>query len=102
MCDEVQVSDALFTSNKATFGGAVYILAEDDKQTLFSECVLEGNTAEDGGGVYLNTGPGLDIFNGSVFRNNFAGKLSIHVRACEIELQHHIILFLHNVIDRVR
>ncbi|MEP5377022.1 MAG: hypothetical protein ABJQ14_14775, partial [Hyphomicrobiales bacterium] len=60
--DQVQVSDVMFTSNEASFGGAVYIVTEDDKQTLFGDCVLEGNRAEDGGGVYLNTGPGRDIF----------------------------------------
>lgn len=75
MCDQVQVSHVLFKSNKASLGGAVYIVAEDDKQTSFSDCVLEGNTAADGGAVYLNTGPGVDVFTASVFRNNVAGKL---------------------------
>ncbi|CAN0450815.1 unnamed protein product, partial [Scytosiphon promiscuus] len=74
MCIQIQVSDVLFKSNQASLGGAVYILAEDDKETIFSDCVLEGNTAEDGGAVYLNTGPGVDIFTASVFRANFAGE----------------------------
>lgn len=73
-CNQVEVSGVLFKSNEASLGGAVYILAEDNKHTLFSECLLEGNTAADGGAVYLNTGPGVDIFNASVFRNNFAGE----------------------------
>lgn len=71
-CDQVQVSDVMFKSNEASLGGAVYILAVDNKQTIFSKCVLEGNTAEDGGAVYSNTGPGIDIFNAAVFRNNSA------------------------------
>lgn len=75
MCDHVQVSGVMFKSNGALLGGAVFTLAEDDKQTQFSECVLEGNTAADGGAVYLSTGPGVDIFIASIFRNNFAGKL---------------------------
>jgi len=73
-CDQIQVSDVFFKSNEAPLGGAVYILAEDSKETNFHECVLEGNTAEDGGAVYLNTGPGVDIFNDSVFRDNFASE----------------------------
>ena len=70
--DRVQVSDAMFKSNEASFGGAVYIVTEDDRQTLFRECVMDGNRAEDGGAVYLNTGPGRDIFNACVFHNNVA------------------------------
>lgn len=74
-CDQVQVSHVWFKSNKASLGGAVYIVAVDDKKTSFSDCVLEDNTAADGGAVYLNTGPGVDVFTASVFRNNVAGKL---------------------------
>lgn len=71
-CDQVQVSYVNFGYNEASLGGALYVLAVDNKQTFFSECVLEGNTAADGGAVYFYTGPGVDIFNASVFRNNFA------------------------------
>lgn len=74
-CEQVQVSDVLFDSNKASLGGAVYVLADDEKQTLFRDCVLEGNTAADGGAVYLYTGLGVDIFAASVFRDNFAGEM---------------------------
>ncbi|CAN0375549.1 unnamed protein product, partial [Scytosiphon promiscuus] len=71
-CDQVQVGNTMFKSDKASLGGALYMLAVDDKPTFFSECVFEGNTAEDGGALYLNTGPGVDSFNASVFRKNFA------------------------------
>lgn len=71
-CDKVQVSDVTFKSNEASLGRAVYIRAVDGKQTIFRECVLEGNRAEEGGVMFLNTGPGTDILNDSVFRNNFA------------------------------
>ncbi|CAM9637001.1 unnamed protein product, partial [Laminaria digitata] len=69
---QVQVVDVLFKSNEASLGGAVYVLALLEKQTSFSGCVFEGNRAEDGGAVYFYTGPGIDIFTESVFRNNFA------------------------------
>ncbi|CAN0510285.1 unnamed protein product, partial [Scytosiphon promiscuus] len=71
-CDQVHVGNTMFKSNKASLGGAISVVAVDDKPTFFSECVLEGNTAEDGGALYLHTGPGVDIFNASVFKNNFA------------------------------
>lgn len=74
-CDQIQVTGVWFVSNNASLGGAVYIVAVDDKQTLFSDCVLEDNSASDGGAVYLSTGPGVDIFDTSVFRNNLAGML---------------------------
>ena len=91
----------MLMSNKASLGGAVCIAAVDDKQTEFRECVFESNAAADGGAVYLYTGPGVDIFNASVFRNNFAGELPIHTSICEIELPQRIIAHLQNISDRV-
>lgn len=72
--DIVQVNHVMFQSNEAPIGGAVFIVAVEDKTTLFSECAFEGNSAADGGAVYLNTGPGLDIFTGSIFRHNYASE----------------------------
>ena len=71
--DQFHVSDTLFQSNMGSLGGAVYIAAEEDNQTLFSACVFEGNEAGDGGAVYLYTGAGLGIFNSSAFNRNYAG-----------------------------
>ena len=89
--DLVEVSNALLMSNKASLGGAVYIIAVDDKHTIFKECVFESNEAADGGAVYLNTGPGVDYFTASVLRNNFAGELPRHTSICGIELPQRII-----------
>ena len=91
----------MLTSNKASLGGAVYIGAVDDQQTLFTGCVFESNAAADGGAVYLYTGPGVDIFTASVFRNNFAGELPRNNSICEMELPQRIITNLKNVSDRV-
>lgn len=85
--DKVQVRGVMFRSNGASLGGAVYISNAGDRHTLFSECVLEGNTAEDGGAVYLYTGPGVDSFNASVFRNNFACE-SPFPRLCSTLIRH--------------
>ena len=83
----LEVSKVMFMSNKASLGGAVYVAAiEDEKQTIFSECVFERNEAADGGALYLYTGSGADIFNSSIFRKNFAGELLRISSVCEIEL----------------
>ena len=92
----------MLMSNKASLGGAVYIAAVDDKQTVFRECVFENNAAADGGAVYLYTGPGVDIFTASVFRNNFAGELPRSTSICEIELPQRIVAHLQNSSERVR
>ena len=76
--DVLEVSFAMFRSNEASLGGAVYIAAVDDKQTIFSACTFERNGAGDGGAVYLYTGPGVDIFTTTAFRNNFARELRIN------------------------
>lgn len=70
----LDVGDVLFKSNEASLGGAVYVLAVEDKHSRFSRCLFESNKAADGGAVYLYTGPGVDIFTASVFLNNFASK----------------------------
>lgn len=72
--DNFKVSNTMFTSNKADFGGAVYIASTDGKTTEFSHCVFEGNKASDGGALYLYTGAGMDIVTGSIFRGNSASK----------------------------
>lgn len=100
--DLLEVSEAIFEANEAQLGGAVYIASVEDKQTNFSSCVFEGNKAADGGAVYLYTGPAVDLFTASVFRNNFAGEMLRNVRTCEIERPHHIVAVWHNVIDRDR
>lgn len=73
-CNIFNINYAKFKGNEAALGGAVYILAVEDKTTRFSECVFTGNTAGDGGAVYMYTGPGVDILTASVFHNNFAGE----------------------------
>lgn len=78
--DIVQISRVMFKSNEAALGGAIFATAVENHFTLFSECVFEGNRAADGGAVYLNTGPGLDIFTRSVFRNNYASESRRHSR----------------------
>lgn len=75
--DLLDISDVMYKSNEASLGGAVYIVGVEDRQTTFSSCVFENNKAADGGAVYLYTGPGVDIFTGSIFRDNFACELSI-------------------------
>ena len=92
----------MLMSNKASLGGAIHIVAVEDKQTIFMECVFESNEAADGGAVYLYTGPGVDIFTASVFRNNFAGALPRHISICKIELPQRIIAHSQNIGDRVR
>ena len=92
----------MLMSNKASLGGAVYISSVDDEQTLFTGCVFESNAAADGGAVYLYTGPGVDIFTASVFRNNFAGELPRSTSICEIELPQRIVAHLQNSSERVR
>lgn len=77
-CNLVYVHGTIFKENKAALGGAVYVLAADDKQTHFNGCGFSGNRAGDGGAVYLYTGPGVDIFTKSIFRNNFARETSRH------------------------
>ena len=68
----LEVSGATFRSNQAVLGGAVYLTAVENKETAFLACDFEGNRAEDGGALYLYTGPGVDVFTESVFYNNFA------------------------------
>lgn len=80
-CEELEARNVMFLSNEASLGGAVYVTAVENKQTSFSGCVFEGNEAADGGGVYLYTGPGVDVFTASVFRNNFACELP-RINAC--------------------
>ena len=75
----------MLMSNKASLGGAIHIVAVEDKQTIFMECVFESNEAADGGAVYLYTGPGVDVFTASVFRNNFAGEFPRTTNICEID-----------------
>lgn len=79
----LQVSGATFRSNQAALGGAVYLTAEEDKETAFSACDFEGNLADDGGAFYLYTGPGADVFTESVFKNNFASESASYSRKCE-------------------
>ncbi|CAN0450956.1 unnamed protein product, partial [Scytosiphon promiscuus] len=81
--DLLQVSGATFRSNEAVLGGAVYLTAVEDKQTAFSACDFEGNLADDGGAFYLYTGPGVDVFTESVFKNNFASKSASYSRKSE-------------------
>ena len=98
----VEVSNVTLMSNKASLGGAVYILAVDDKETIFKACVFDTNEAADGGAVYLYTGPGVDIFTASVFRNNLAGELPRNTSRCGIETPQRKIAHLQSINDRVR
>ncbi|CAN0467506.1 unnamed protein product, partial [Laminaria digitata] len=69
--DSFQVRNATFGWNKAERGGAVFIALSEGKVNEFSNCIFDGNEAEDGGGAYLYSGAGVDTFTSSVFRNNF-------------------------------
>ena len=51
--DLLDTSNVMFMSNEASLGGAVYISAVDDKQTIFSKCFFESNEAADGGALAL-------------------------------------------------
>lgn len=89
--DLAKVSYAMFVSNKASLGGAVYISAVyiggvEQSISMFGECIFESNEAADGGAVYLYTGTGVDIFTASAFRDNFAGDLPRITSICEIGL----------------
>lgn len=70
---ELLVSHATFTANRAELGGAAFVSGAVGRNSKFISCVFEGNSAEDGGAVYLYTNEGSDVFNTSVFRGNMAG-----------------------------
>ena len=76
------VSGTMFKSNEASLGGAVYIVSVTDNQHTFRNCGFEENIADDGGAVYLYTALAVDIFVGSVFRNNSAGESSTITSPC--------------------
>lgn len=77
----VYVSNATFSSNKAGYGGAIYIAESVGKESFFSSCMFDGNEASDGGAVYLYTGTGVDTFTSSGFRANFASKCLTHLKS---------------------
>ena len=70
----LNVSGTMFKSNKASLGGAVYIVSETDNQHIFRDCDFEENIAADGGAVYLRTGLAVDMSISSAFRHNSAGE----------------------------
>lgn len=70
----LDVNDAVFESNKAGLGGAVYVIGTDRKATEFNACNFEDNEAADGGAIYYYTGAGLDICTTSIFRRNSASE----------------------------
>ena len=82
--DGLDISGAVFKSNEASLGGAVYILSVTNNQHIFRDCGFEENVAQDGGAFYLNTAMAVDIFIGSVFRNNHAGEF---VTTCSVCMQ---------------
>ena len=84
--DVSNVRGTVFKSNEASLGGAVYIVSVTDNQHLFRDCSFEENVAEDGGAVYLNTALAGDIFIGSVFHSNSAGKSVTTSSVCRIDL----------------
>ena len=73
-CDLLQVCNATFGWNNAELGGAVVVVVSADETSEFSNCMFDGNTAVDGGAVYLYTSTGVDTFTSSVFRYNLAGE----------------------------
>lgn len=77
--DKLDISDVTFMANEAELGGAAYIAGADENENHFSYCVFEGNSAEDGGALYLYTNNGVDMFNASIFRGNFARMSYIFV-----------------------
>ena len=62
----------------------MYIVSVTNVQHIFRDCGFEKNVAEDGGAFYLNTAMAVDIFIGSVFRNNYAGEF---VTTCSVCMQ---------------
>lgn len=80
---KLHVSGAALRAYEAMLGGAVYILAVDEAETTFSSCVFEGNSAADGGAVYLYTGNAVGSFVASVFSGNVARKSRIHLCVCK-------------------
>lgn len=78
--DLFQVSHTTFRSNRADFGGAVYIASTGGTSAKFSQCIFEGNEASDGGALYLYTGGSVDTITASFFSDNFASELPSHCR----------------------
>lgn len=76
----LQVGNAIFRSNKAESGGAVFLAIGLGRQAHFTNAFFGGNEATDGGAVYLYTGTGIDIFTECVFHDNYASKSLTHCR----------------------
>lgn len=85
-CEVLEASNVMFKSNDASLGGAVYVATVENKETRFSGCVFEGKRAADGSAVYLYTGPGVDVFTATVFKNNFASESPRYVSSCVMEI----------------
>lgn len=81
----LNVNGTIFKSNKASLGGAAYVIAVTDTPTVFRDCYFEENIAADGGAVYLNTALAVDIFSGSVFRKNSAGESVTTSSVCRMD-----------------
>lgn len=88
----VQVSNAGFRWNKASYGGAVFIAGLGGQTTELSTCTFDGNEASDGGAVYFYTGTGVDIVTASVFRGNFASEWLTHLQTRRVHFtaQRHV------------
>lgn len=68
------ITNASFTSNTAPIGGAIALWSPFSNERTYDDCVFIGNTAADGGAMYLYGDSGRDIITGSVFRENYASK----------------------------
>lgn len=65
---------ALFNSNRATIGGALWVTSNTKQSNTFSGLTFQGNVAlGDGGGLYTNAGAGQDRLHNSSFFQNRAG-----------------------------
>lgn len=71
------ITGATYTSNTAPIGGAITLWAPNPNERVYDNCIFIGNTAADGGAMYLYGVSGLDVVTGSVFRDNYASKNSI-------------------------
>lgn len=68
------ITNATCTSNTAPLGGAITSWAPNPVDRVYDNCIFIGNTAVDGGAIYLYGASGQDIITGSVFRDNYASK----------------------------
>lgn len=73
--DKLNVSDVVFTFNKAEFGGAVGLTSTRWATAKFQRCRFESNKGTSGGALHID-GKGQRTLHDSSFRLNVAGETS--------------------------